>query len=491
MPSPRVHVVAAVPGWDDLRTELGVPDAFPREVLAEAEAQHPALPEHDLRDVPFLTIDPPGSIDLDQAMALSRTDTGYLVQYAIADVAAFVGAGGAIDSEAHQRGETLYAPDKRTPLHPEVLSEDRASLLADQDRPALVWGLTLDEQGLLTHTDVRRAAVRSRRKLDYPSVQAMIDDGSATPDLLLLKEIGQLRQADARRRGAVDLPTPDQEVDADGRLTYRAQLPCEQWNAQISLLTGMAAAGLMLEGKVGLLRTLPTPDDQDVQSLRRSALALGIDWPDGTPYGDVLSALDPSDPAAAALLTLSTRLLRGAGYTAFDGVLPELTTHSAVAASYAHCTAPLRRLVDRYVGEVCVALCAGTEIPSWARDALPALPEEMAAADHRGHALDRAIVDLAEALVMQHRVGETFQGVVVEANAHGGTVQLKVPAVRGKLEGADLPLGKEIAVRVTEADIAKRSVRFALAQGRVAPERRQRSGQDERPDDAHDAAETD
>lgn len=463
MPSPRVHVTAPVPGWDALRTELGVPDAFPPEVLAEAEGQHPELPEHDLRDVPFLTIDPPGSIDLDQAMALSKTDTGYLVQYAIADVASFVHPGGAIDVEAHQRGETLYAPDKRTPLHPPVLSEDRASLLPGQDRPALVWSLTLDRQGLLTHTDVRRAAVRSRSKLDYPSVQKMIDDGSATPDLLLLKEIGQLRQADARRRGAVDLPTPDQEVDADGHLTYRAQLPCEQWNAQISLLTGMAAAGLMLEGKVGLLRTLPTPDEHDVQSLRRSALALGLAWPKGTLYGDVLSGLDPTDPAAAALLMLSTRLLRGAAYTAFDGTLPELTTHSAVAASYAHCTAPLRRLGDRYVGEVCVALCAGTEIPAWAREALPALPEQLAAADHRGHALDRAIVDFAEALVMQHHLGETFQGVVVDVNAHGGTVQIKDPAVRGKLDGSDLPLGKEIAVQLTEADVAKRSVRFRLA----------------------------
>src|SRR5205823_9729510 len=130
---------------------------------------------------------------------------------------------------------------------------------------------------------------------------------------------GLLRQAAARKRDAVDLPTPEQVVGADGSLTYRAQLPCEQWNAQISLLTGMAAAGLMLEGKVGLLRTLPTPPQDAVDSLRRSALALGIDWPAGTPYGDVVSALDPHQPHQAALLTLATRVLRGAAYTAFDG----------------------------------------------------------------------------------------------------------------------------------------------------------------------------
>ncbi len=463
MPSPRVHLPTAIPGWDALRAELQVPGDFSPAVLAEADAVRPQLPEHDLRDVPFLTIDPVGSTDLDQAMALSRTGTGYQVLYAIADVAAFVVPKGAIDVEAHLRGETLYAPDQRSPLHPPVLCEDRASLLADQDRPALVWALTLDTEGVLRHTDVRRAVIRSRRKLDYPGVQAMIDDGSATPDLLLLREIGQLRQADARRRDAVDLPTPEQEVDAEGNLTFRAQLPCEQWNAQLSLLTGMAAAKVMLDGKVGLLRTLPTPDKQSVDSLRRSALALGVAWPAGMAYGDVLSGLDPSQPPAAALLTLATRLLRGAAYTAFDGTLPELQTHSAVAAPYAHCTAPLRRLADRYVGEVCVALCTGSEIPSWAREVLPALPAEMAAADHRAHALDRAVVDLAEAMVLQRRVGEGFRGVVVEAGDHDGTIQLTDPAVRGKIDGRTLPLGQTVDVILTEADPLKRSVRFRLA----------------------------
>jgi exoribonuclease R len=446
-----------------LREELGVPGDFPPQVLAEAEAVEAVLPAADRTDIPFLTIDPPGSIDLDQAMALSTTADGYRVLYAIADVAAFVRPGGAVDVEAHSRGETLYAPDRRSPLHPPVLSEDRASLLADGTRPALVWDLLLDHDGNLTGTHVARAVIRSRRKLDYPGVQRDIDGGSATPDLLLLREIGIKRLALARQRGAVDLPSLEQEVGPDGTLSFRAPLPCEQWNAQISLLTGMAAARLMLDGGVGLLRTLPTPPEDAVSSLRRSALALGVSWPDEASYGDVLSALDPGVPAHAALLTLATRLLRGAGYTAFDGTPPAAATHSAVAAPYAHCTAPLRRLADRYVGEVCVALCAGEPVPDWARTALPRLPEEMAAADHRAHELDRAVIDLAEAMVLQHRVGETFRAVVVEANHRGGTVQLADPAVRGKLDAEDPPLGRDVQVRLTAADPLSRTVRFELA----------------------------
>ena len=462
MPSPRVQLPPTAHDWDALRAELGVPEAFPPEVEAEARGAVPRLPSTDLTDLPFLTIDPPGSVDLDQAMALERRGTGYRVRYAIADVAAFVVPGGAVDREAHRRGFTLYAPDRRTPLHPPVLSEGAASLLAGQDRPAVVWDLTLDADGELVETRVERALVRSRRQLDYETVQRDLDAGTATPDLLLLREIGVLRHARARERDAVDLRTPEQLVGPDGELSFRAPLPVEEWNAQISLLTGMAAAALMLEGRVGLLRTLPDPDPRDVASLRRSALALGVAWAADETYGDVLSALDPARPEAAAVLNLATRLLRGAGYTAFDGALPELTTHSGVAAPYAHVTAPLRRLADRYAAEVCLALCAGTAVPDWVRAALPVVPEEMAAADQRARALDRAVVDLAEACLLQHRVGEVFRAVVVDANGKGGTVQLLHPAVRARLDGADAPLGETVDVVLESVDVPGRSVRFRL-----------------------------
>ncbi|MCW2570944.1 MAG: ribonuclease [Frankiales bacterium] len=465
MPSPRIRLPGSIT-WDDLRAELHLPATFAPEVLAEAEAaaKAPRLPDLDLTGLSFLTIDPAGSLDLDQAMYLERDGVGFVVHYAIADVGAFVAPGSALDLETHARGETSYFPDLRVPLHPPVLGEGAASLLPDQVRPAVVWTLTLDATGELAATEVRRARVRSQRRLEYVGVQTSIDDGSADEQLLLLREIGLCRLALARTRGAVDLPTPEQEVtdgpDGRPRLAYRAPVPAEAWNAQISLLTGIAAAKLMLEGRVGLLRTLPTPDPHAVASLRRSALALGLPWPRDRPYGDVISGLDPAVPAAAALLTLATRLLRGAAYVAFDGTPPVQPVHSAVAAPYAHCTAPLRRLADRYVSEVCVAMCAGRPVPDWARAALPQLPAEMAAADRRAHEIDRAVVDLAEAVLLASRVGEGFQAVVVESGPKAGVVQLTDPAVRAHCEGADLPLGERIAVRLVVADPETRTVSF-------------------------------
>ena len=112
-----------------LRTELKLSETFPPEVQAEAERaiRDARLPDADLLALPFITIDPVGSTDLDQAMFLQRDGAGYRAYYAIADVPAFVKPGGEIDAEARRRGQTMYAPDGRIPLHPAVISEGVAS----------------------------------------------------------------------------------------------------------------------------------------------------------------------------------------------------------------------------------------------------------------------------------------------------------------------------------------------------------------------------
>jgi exoribonuclease R len=455
-------------GFARIRDELGLSADFPPDVLAEAEqsARDAKLPAEDLTDLPFLTIDPPGSQDLDQAMHLERRSGGYRLRYAIADVGTYVRPGGALDAEAHRRGETHYSPDTRTPLHPPVLSEGAASLLPGEVRSAVLWTIDLDAQGEQTAVEVRRAQVRSRDRLDYAGVQDLVDSGRADERLQLLAEVGKLRMALEVERGGVSLPIPEQEVAEDGtryRLEYRTTLPVESWNEQVSLLTGMAAADLMLHGEIGVLRTLPRASDESLEQLRRAARALGVDWPRDRSYAEVVHHLDPANPRHAALLEEATSLLRGAGYTAFDGGVPEHATHAAVAAEYAHATAPLRRLVDRYVSEVCLALCAGDDVPGWVRSALPGLPATMAESGRIGHELERECVALMEAAVLHGREGEEFDAVVVEVDRDGssGTVQLADPAVRATCAG-ELPVGEAVRVRLAEADVEKRSVRFDL-----------------------------
>ncbi|KUO13079.1 RNB domain-containing ribonuclease [Streptomyces sp. DSM 15324] len=476
---PRRHIrVTGAPeaalrdALDRLRTELGAPLAFPLGVLTEAEraARAPALPPHDATDIPFLTLDPPGAVDLDQALHLSRQGTGYRVRYAIADVAAFVVPGGPVDEEAHRRVTTLYFPDGKLPLHPAVLSEGAASLLPGRDRPAALWTLDLDADGRTRAVDLRRALVRSRTRLDYAEAQRRIDDATAEEPLALLATVGRLREALEAERGGISLSVPEQEIveqDHGYEPTYRAPVPAEGWNAQLSLLTGMAAADLMLASGTGILRTLPPAPDGAVGRLRRVAHALRIDWPHHVSYAALVRSLDPHRPAHAAFLQECTTLLRGAGYTVFrDGRLPDITTHSAVAAPYAHCTAPLRRLADRYATELCLAAVAGETPPEGVLAALDTLPKEMAGGGRRAHAVERACVDLVEAALLKDRVGEVFEGCVVDVDDHRpttGTVQLESPAVVGRVDGDPLPLGERLRVRLTEADPAHRTVRFARA----------------------------
>lgn len=457
-----------------LRAEIGVPAMYPADARAEAErAARGDLKDfrQDRRDIDFVTIDPPGSLDLDQAVHVASSGHGYIVRYAIADVAAFVSPGGALDAEVHRRGLTFYGPDSRTPLHPTVLSEGAASLLPDQDRPAVLWTIAVDSSGEISSTTVTRAVVRSRARLTYGEAQTALDAGSAPESLTLLADVGRLRHAREQERGGVSLAVPEQEVvrRADGAydLEFRRTLPIEEWNAQISLLTGIVAAQVMLDGGVGVLRTMPFPDAAAVARFRREARALGAEWPEGMAYGEFLRSLDRTAPSHLAVVDAATGLFRGAGYTVFDGQLPpeEEREQAAIAAPYAHVTAPLRRLVDRFGLAVCEALASGREVPSWARDALPLLPDLMDEADDRARAVERACVTAVEAAVLVDRVGERLRGVVVDGLRDGVLVQLTDPPVSGAARGT-ARLGTEVLVEVVSADVV--GSRFEL---RVLDER--------------------
>jgi exoribonuclease R len=472
MPHPRVRLVptdADIPDgvlralrdrFAAVRDELGLTLDYPADALAEAEqvaSSPPDLPGRDETALPFFTIDPPGSMDLDQAMHLERDGDGHRIRYAIADVPAFVLPGGALDRVTRERGQTVYCPDVRVPLHPEVLSEAAASLLPDAVRPAFVWDLRLDGEGALASAEVHRAMVRSVERLDYASVQAAVDGGTEDERFRMLREVGQRRIAQEQARGGASLPMPEQQVTArEGggfTLEFRPLLPAEEWNAQVSLLTGMAAATMMLDAGVGVLRTMPPPTDDAVARFRRAARGLGVEWPDGIPYGDLVRGLDRTNPRHLALIHEATSLFRGAGYTAFDGTAPEQREHGAVAAPYAHVTAPLRRLVDRFGLDVCEAVSQGRDVPDAVRAALPSLSDLMTESDRRARAAERACADATEAAVLHGREGEEFRAVVVDHTDKGMAVQLVEVPVLARVSGERAALGEEITARLESADV--------------------------------------
>lgn len=455
----------------EIRVEQEVREDFSPEVIEAAHraVTNPHLPERDERDVPFVTIDPPGAMDLDQALHLERTAGGYRVRYAIADVGAFVDPGGPVDTEARLRGQTVYCPDLRVPLHPPVLSEGAASLLPGEDRPAYVWEILLDADGVRQSAMVHRAMVRSRHRYTYAQVQAAVDAGTDDVLLTLLRDVGRLRIERESARGGASLPMPEQEVHVDDDGHYRLRLrpvrAAEEWNAQISLLTGMAAARIMLDGGVGILRTMPAATPEAVERFRHQARALGTHWPTTTAYGDFLRTLDRENPAHLALIHDATSLFRGSGYESFDVAAdsppPQDPVQAAIAAPYAHTTAPLRRLVDRFSLAICEALAAGRPVPDWARAGIGELPEIMQSTSRRARTVDRECTDAVEAASLAHRVGEVFDAVVVDTAGDGVDLQLTDPAVSARADGEANP-GDRVRVELTRADVATHTVRFAI-----------------------------
>ena len=163
-------------------------------------------------------------------------------------------------------------------------------------------------------------------------------------------------------------------------------------------------------------------------------------------YAEFVRGLDPGVATTPAMISACTRVLRGSGYAAFNGELPAQIMHSALAAPYAHVTAPLRRLVDRYAGEICLAICADQPVPEWVLSELDGLADLMRESTRRANAYDRAITDLVETGLVAGRVGEHFEGVVVsvdERDDRRGTLVIQDPAIEsGVTSGGPASAGR-------------------------------------------------
>lgn len=447
-------------GLASIRSQFQIPESFPPAVLAAAEkaARRPPAEHEDRTDRPFVTLDPASSTDLDQAFAIERDRSDLLLHYAIADVAWFVDDGDPIDEEAWRRGTTQYLPDGRAGLYPPVLSEGAASLLPDGPRPAVVFTVRIDPEGAVRLDGAERAIVRSRAKLAYDKVES----SDLPPDFA---ELARRIQGAEAKRGAARVNPPAQELAAigDGRfeLLFRPSLESEIHNAALSLATNLAIADRLQAHRTGLFRIMAEPDDRAVSRLRHTAGGLGLQWPAKAPLAEFERSLNPADPRQATFMLAIQRAGQGASYVPYRK--GERPWHAAVAATYAHATAPLRRLADRYVVRAMLAIANGRPVPAAVTEAFAKLPAVMAKADAVGSRIERAAIDLAEAVLLDGREGETFQAVATEVDHRGVRIQLCDLPVAARVSAEGVKAGDRLQVALVEADPDLRTVTFAAA----------------------------
>lgn len=449
---------AMAEGLDRIRDECDVPVGFPIEVLQAADeaAARPLGAAHvDRTSLAFATLDPAGSIDLDQAFAIEPPNgsADLILHYAIADVGWFVQPGDPLDAEAFRRGVTVYLPDRRATLYPQILSEGAASLLPGVDRPAVVFTVRVDESGESRLDGAQRARIRSRAKLAYDQVSdADLPDG--------FTELFRRFRCAEQRRGAPRVEFPEQEIgrnsNGDYELTFRPRLESEEQNAALSLATNLAVAEALFAAGTGLFRVMDDVDERGIRRLRATARAFGLQWPADQSLAEFEAGLVRDDPRASAFLLAVRRAGGGAGYAPYTpGKRP---WHAAVAATYAQATAPLRRLQDRYVIEAALAVAGGRPVPAEISEAFERLPKAMARAEQRANRAEKLALDLAEAVVLSGHLGQVFDATVIDEGDGDVEVQITDPPVIARVVARRVDPGDVIQVRVAAVDVDARRV---------------------------------
>lgn len=413
--------------------DAGVDPTYPPDVLAEAAAAErlaalddPSLV--DLRQVPFVTVDSPDARDLDQALHLARDRDGFLLRYAVADASHFVGPGSALLQEALSRGASYYLPGLSVPMLPRSLSEGVISLNPGVDRRAVVFEIRLAADGACRSATLVRARVRSVRKLSYRQVQRLWDDPAGSPlatapfagSLGLLRTIGELRLAEARRRHVVSYQRREVEIRLGGErggftVLVRDRLPVEQCNEQVSLLCNVEGARMLLANRrrrhvQPVYRVHPAPSPEALERLERMVAAVSaarsLDWrwrrDLGEPLADWVERLPRSGRMSGVARALERQALLANRRSTFETAPGP--HHGVGAPVYARFTAPMREVVGVFTHKEALEALAGPDAATPEAADLE-LREHVVAAANRARDLQRTLTKRANRAVLDRIFG--------------------------------------------------------------------------------------
>ncbi|MGJ8618559.1 MAG: ribonuclease R, partial [Sulfitobacter sp.] len=473
----------------------GIPDQFADDVIAEADAAKPMglKGREDLRDLPLITIDPSDARDHDDACYAQADDDpknvgGHVVWVAIADVAAYVTPGSALDREARKRGNSTYFPDRVVPMLPDRLSGDLCSLHEGVPRACIAVRMVLDTKGQKLSHSFHRALMKSPASLHYEEVQDAIDGNpnDRTKPLLepvlkplyaayaALKEARKLRQP-------LDLDLPERRIELgeDGKVSsvnFKDRLDAHKLIEELMVLANVAAAETLLAKKTPLLfRVHEEPSPEKLESLRETAQAAGFKLAKGQVLQTAhLNRLlnDAAGTDDAELINISTLRSMTQAYYA-----PAHIGHFGLALrSYAHFTSPIRRYADLIVHRALITA------HGWGKDGLQVEEVEgleqtgahISDTERRSMVAERDTTDRYLAAFLSERVGNEFTGRISGIARFGAFVKLdetgadgllpmrslgreyfhhdaEEQTLRGSDTGMTISIGQRVTVRLAEA----------------------------------------
>jgi ribonuclease R len=473
----------------------GIPTGFPPDAEAEAEAaQPPTLAGRtDLRAMPLVTIDPPDARDHDDAVYAEPDDDprnpgGWIVWVAIADVAAYVRPGSALDAVARDKSNSVYFPDRVEPMLPEVLSAGLCSLREGEPRACLAVRMVFGRDGRKRSHRFHRGLMRSAAKLSYEEAQAAIDgrpDDRAQP--LMERVLTPLFAAYAVLKFGRDLRAPLEiesaerriHFGADGQIasiTPRASLPAHKLIEEFMIQANVCAAETLEQRRTPLIyRVHDTPSDEKIQALVDFLDTLGIAWSKGqrptTERFDKLLAQTRGGPHADIVNEVVLRTQMQAIYDT-DNI-----GHFGLNLDrYAHFTSPIRRYADLVVHRGLIrALGLGDDgLTDTDVVRMKETAEHITMAERRAMAAERDATDRYVAAFLSERVGAEFQGRITGVTRFGLFVRLaetgadglvpisslggeyfrhdeRAHALVGERTGGRWRLGREVDVRLKEA----------------------------------------
>jgi exoribonuclease II len=457
---------------------------FPADVIHEAQtAKTPLKPGgsvRDLRDLPWSSIDNDSSRDLDQVEYAEKLPDGTVrVMVGIADVDASVPAGSATDRHAGSECTSVYLGVATFPMLPGELSTDRTSLLDGQERLSMVMEVVVQDSGEVTRHDVYPAVIRNRAKLAYSSMGDWLEGRApippavaAVPDMeaqiRLQLETSRKLRAQRQRQGALAFasvePTP---VVRNGEVTDLAvsrHNVAEDLIESFMVAANVAMAGYLREkGLPSIRRIVRTPRRWDrIQAIAAEYSVKLPDVPDALALAAFLDQRRAAAPEQFPDLSLCVVKLLGPGEYIVETPGTEHEGHFGLAVTdYTHATAPNRRYADLMTQRLLKAASAGVACP-YAEPDLAQIAARCTEREDAARKVERLMRKVAAASLLEHRIGEVFDGIVTGASLKGVYARLVVHPVEGRIvhgfQGLDV--GDKVRVRLTSVNVAQGFIDF-------------------------------